>query len=151
MHPLGLFIFQASSSLLFLWVQVLWACQEIKRAFPGCWSHSPTSALSRGKQSYVKGKEKKKDTTIVSYLLVCLGQETRVVKLQKSLLSSDQEKQKSFWHIGFHLTVNQSGLSWTKPFSYFTNYKTLQWVFTCKWQKEWHADFAVCWKTLVRS
>lgn len=30
-----------------------------------------------------------------------------MVKLQKSLLSSDQEKQKSFWHTGFHLTVNQ--------------------------------------------
>lgn len=56
-------------------------------------------------------ERKKKDTTIVSCLLVCLGNETRVVKLQKSLLSSDQEKQKSFWHIGFHLTVNQSGLS----------------------------------------
>lgn len=34
-------------------------------------------------------KEEKKATTIVSYLLVCLGNEIRVVKMKKSLLSSD--------------------------------------------------------------
>lgn len=34
-------------------------------------------------------KEEKKATTIVSYLLVCLGNEIRAVKTKKSLLSSD--------------------------------------------------------------
>lgn len=34
-------------------------------------------------------KEGKKATTIVSYLLVCLGNEIRAVKTKKSLLSSD--------------------------------------------------------------
>lgn len=34
-------------------------------------------------------KEEKKATTIVSYLLVCLGHEIRAVKMKKSLLSSD--------------------------------------------------------------
>lgn len=34
-------------------------------------------------------KEGKKATAIVSYLLVCLGNEIRAVKTKKSLLSSD--------------------------------------------------------------
>lgn len=59
MHPLGLFIFQASSLLLFLWVQVLWACQEIKRPFLAAEAILQHLPCPEGRKTMLKERKKK--------------------------------------------------------------------------------------------
>lgn len=80
-----------------------------KEGFPCCWSLPPTSALSRGDQSCTVLKN---------------GQSA------EKFAQSDQEKRKASG-----TQVYQSGLSQRKLLPYFTNCKTLQWMFTCKMTK----------------